>query len=139
MRPIARIIIHCLDTYADQDVDVAEVRRWHMAQGWQDIGYAYLIKRDGTIEQGRPESRVGAHVKGHNHDSIGVAMAGGRGKSGRPECNFTRHQWAALDHLVTQLLVRHPGAEVSGHNDWTEGKACPTFSARDWWYGSNSI
>lgn len=136
MREIGRIIIHCSATKPTMDIGKAEITEWHTARGWNTIGYHYVIRRSGDIEQGRPEAIAGAHVAGHNSDSLGICMVGGIDEKGRPDANFTRPQWAALEHLVTQILVQHPDAKVSGHRDWTDAKACPSFDARAWWYGT---
>lgn len=40
------------------------------------IGYHFLVRKDGTIYQGRPEDTIGAHAKGANHDSIGICAEG---------------------------------------------------------------
>jgi hypothetical protein len=134
MRIINQIIIHCSDTPAGMDIGAAEIREWHTAlppkgNGWADIGYHYVIRRSGVIEPGRPEEVVGAHVAGHNANSIGVCLVGG----GQGVCNFTWQQWGVLRELITQLLSRYPAAEVFGHRDFTSAKACPTFDARAWW------
>jgi N-acetyl-anhydromuramyl-L-alanine amidase AmpD len=116
------------------DIGAAEIRKWHVdGNGWNDIGYHYVIRRSGEVERGRIEHVSGAHVAGHNADSIGICMVGGVDDQGKPASNFTRQQWAALDHLVAQILVSYPGAKVSGHNDWSDAKACPSFNARAWW------
>lgn len=133
VRPIRRIIIHCSATKPEQDIGAAEIREWHVAKGWQDIGYHHVIRRDGTREEGRPESRVGAHVAGHNMDSIGICLVGGIDDAGRPDANFTRAQWVSLEQLVKNCVMRHPGATVSGHRDWTDAKACPCFDVKAWW------
>jgi len=136
MRQIGRIIIHCAATKPSMDIGAAEIRKWHVdGNGWNDIGYHYVIRRSGEVERGRSEHVAGAHVAGHNADSIGICMVGGVDDQGKPASNFTRQQWAALDHLVAQILVSYPGAKVSGHNDWSDAKACPSFNARAWWYG----
>lgn len=127
MRKINKIILHCSDTPTGRDVRAKDIRRWHVVeQGWADIGYHYVICRDGTIEPGRAESVIGAHAYGHNSDSIGICMVGGTGG-----CDFTRLQWKALDLLVSQLEKRYPGAEVIGHND-VSSKECPSFDAKAW-------
>ena len=42
------IVLHCSATKADQQITTAEIRRWHMAErGWADIGYHWIIERDG--------------------------------------------------------------------------------------------
>jgi N-acetylmuramoyl-L-alanine amidase len=53
MRKINLIVIHCSDTYARMDIGVNEIRQWHLQRGFNDIGYHYVIRRDGAIEQGR--------------------------------------------------------------------------------------
>lgn len=129
MRAINKIIIHCSYTKPDMDIGVAEIRDWHVNDnGWSDIGYHHVIRRDGTIEPGRDEARSGAHCKGHNHDSIGVCLVGGMSEDGKPECNYTLRQWRALDELIYDIQTRYPSATVHGHNEFSE-KPCPVFNA----------
>lgn len=54
----------------------SEIRRWHLARGFEDIGYHKVIRKDGSIEDGRDIAFVGAHAEGRNHDSIGVCFEG---------------------------------------------------------------
>ena len=128
MRKIHRIIWHCSATRAGWDIGAKAIDQWHKAKGWRGIGYHYVVRRDGTIEQGRPEHQIGAHVRGHNSDSIGICYVGGlRGKDTR-----TDEQKAALYRLTSELLERYPGATVHGHNEF-DRKACPGFQAgADW-------
>lgn len=145
MRTIRCVILHCADTppewmagkpLADK---VAEIRLWHMSppRRWSDIGYHYVVDRDGAVAPGRPESRVGAHTLGHNKDSIGVCLIGGRLSSPTdpPEKHFTARQLAETRRLVDALTLRYPGATVHGHNEFA-ARACPGFDARAWWAGS---
>ena len=126
---VEELIIHCSDTPAGRDVSAEDIRRWHVdGNGWSDVGYHWVIRRDGTLEKGRDESAAGAHVRGHNAQSIGVCMVGGK-----HACNFTRAQWRTLDALVSELTQRYPKAAVCGHRDLDPGKACPQFDARAWW------
>ena len=128
MRKIDKIIIHCTATPEGRDVSVGEVRQWHLAQGWSDVGYHYLITLNGTVEVGRPESKVGAHVKGENKHSIGIAYAGGMDKSFKnPKDTRTHEQKESLIWLVDELKKRYPGSTVHGHNEFTTYKACPSF------------
>ena len=60
MRKINLIVIHCSDTYARMDIGVNEIRQWHLQRGFNDIGYHYVIRRDGAIEQGRPIEKPGS-------------------------------------------------------------------------------
>lgn len=145
MQLITDIFIHCSATPPTSDIGADDIRAWHTApppkgNGWVDIGYHYVIRRDGTVDKGRdldgdgnPENDVGAHVYGHNRGTLGICLVGGIDQRGQPDCNFTRHQWAALDALMIDLTRRHPQARVRGHRDADRGKACPTFDAAAWW------
>ncbi len=138
MRPIIQIIIHCSDTPATMDVGAAEIRRWHTSpppagNGWADIGYHGVIRRDGTAESGRPLDTPGAHCAGHNARSVGICLVGGRGPDGRAQANFTSAQFATLERQVRGLLKDWPEAEVLGHRDIDRSKACPCFDAAVWW------
>lgn len=128
---IDRIIIHCSATPPDRDIGAEEIRRWHLGRGWADIGYHYVIRRDGTLESGRDEDRIGAHTKGYNHGSLGVCLVGGVTTSGDPLYNFTEAQMVCLKALVIRLVDRHPGATVHGHNEFS-AKSCPTLDIQVW-------
>lgn len=130
MREIKEIIIHCTATPRGRDVTAADVDRWHRAAGMDGIGYHYLVRLDGTVERGRPLWRAGAHCRGHNAASVGVAYAGGVEADGvTPADTRTPAQRAALAALVERLRGRFPGAGVWGHRDFAR-KACPCFDAR---------
>lgn len=135
MRPIDTLILHCSATPPDMDIGVAEIDTWHKAQGWKRIGYHFVIRRNGTVERGRPLAQIGAHVEGHNRRTIGICLVGGvRDHGARPpaENNFTPAQWASLRTLVVDLLGRFPKAGVIGHHDVEPHKACPSFDVRAW-------
>ena len=128
MRKIDEIIVHCTATPAGRDVTAADVDRWHRQRGFEAIGYHYLIKLDGTVEQGRAESRVGAHCKGHNARSIGVCYAGGCDRAMCPADTRTEAQRQSLRILLADLRHRYPGASIHSHRDFA-AKACPSFDA----------
>ena len=69
------IVIHHMGT-RDADVSASIVHQWHHANGWLGIGYHYLIRRDGTIERGRPRNTTGAHCYGENEHTIGIGLTG---------------------------------------------------------------
>ena len=83
MRNINEIIVHCAATPEGKDFTVADIRRWHKARGWSDIGYHYVVYRDGSVHKGRPVSKVGAHVRGRNRNTIGICYIGGVAKDGK--------------------------------------------------------
>ena len=135
MRNINEVFIHCSATMPHLDIGVEEIRRWHKARGWRDVGYHWVIRRDGTVEQGRPESQVGAHVRLHNLYTIGVCLVGGINEDMEPEANYTDAQWESLETLVEDIMERYdltePSLQVRGHNE-VSTKACPCFNVSDW-------
>lgn len=130
----AFIVVHCSATQAKADIGAADIDRWHRGQGWQTIGYHYVIRRNGTIEEGREEDKIGSHVQNHNADSIGICMVGGVAADGKTaENNFTQEQFASLKQLVARLKTKYPRAVVQGHRDFPNvNKACPSFEVKDW-------
>ena len=144
MRPITEIIVHCTATRPDWWAGkspvqrVAEVRRWHVTpkpegRGFKNIGYHYLIDRNGVIVPGRPLDQNGAHVIERNIGTIGVALFGGHGSAADDAFaeNFTPEQDASLRKLIADLTTRFGPLKISGHSEYA-AKACPGFSVRDW-------
>lgn len=128
MRKINEIIVHCTATPEGRDVSAAEVDRWHRQRGFRCIGYHYLVRLDGRVEAGRSEEEIGAHCKGHNAGSIGVAYVGGLDSKGNPTDTRTPAQCAALAALLRELKNRYAGARILSHRDFA-AKACPCFDA----------
>lgn len=127
------IVIHCAATKPTMDIGLREIRQWHVQRGWLDVGYHYIIRRDGRIEEGRPRDAVGAHVEGHNSTSLGICLVGGIDATGKPEDNFTHEQWASLEGLVWEAsTVWYQDARIVGHRDLDSGKACPSFDVKQW-------
>lgn len=136
MRNIDTIIVHCSATPAGRDVTAADIKRWHTeGNGWSDIGYHYVIRRDGSLETGRPIDRAGAHARGHNDNSVGICLVGGTGSHSEPEFNFTYRQMHTLLVVLTDLKSQHPITRVAGHRDFDDGKACPCFNVGAWFNG----
>lgn len=131
MREITHIVVHCTATPEGRPHTVTDIRRWHKAKGWKDIGYHWVVRLDGTTEPGRAESQVGAHVEGHNAKSIGVVYVGGVDKDTfKPKDTRTDAQKVALLHLLKDLKSRYPKAKILGHRDFPSvNKACPSFGA----------
>lgn len=135
MRRIDHLVVHCAATPPSLDIGRDEIDQWHKARGWSGIGYHFVIRRDGTVESGRPLERAGAHVAGHNRHSVGICLVGGVAADGRtPEPNFMPEQWKALRRVLFDLRRRWPSVEILGHRDFAGvAKACPSFDVRAWW------
>ena len=135
MRVINKIIIHCAATPEGKDYTVEQIRQWHTSpkpkgNGWKDIGYHFVIYRDGSVHPGRPIEQIGAHTSGYNANSIGICYIGGCAKDGKtPKDTRTTEQKAAMVKLVTELRRRFPNASVHGHNEFAN-KACPSFNVQ---------
>lgn len=133
---IKRIVIHCSDTPNGRADTIEDIDRWHgernppfkrnmsINPSWQPqlkhIGYHYVIETDGAIRVGRPLCETGAHVAGHNDDTIGICMVG------RDAYSFD--QWVALQRLIADLNEEFQKYfPVIGHRDLQPEKPCPGF------------
>lgn len=135
MTKITHIVVHYSATYADQNLTVKDIDKMHRDRGWQMVGYHYVIRRDGVIERGRPETMVGAHVGGQNTGKIGICCIGGLDRATGPNKgvdNRTPEQVDSLVRLIRDLLKRYPGAKVVGHRDLAATQ-CPGFDVQAWW------
>lgn len=129
-RSINEIIVHCTATPEYRNFTVTDIRRWHKAQGWSDIGYHYVVYLDGSIHEGRDVNLSGAHTVGHNAHSIGVCYVGGVDTDGStPKDTRTKEQKEALVSLLKDLHRLYPTARIYGHRNFAN-KACPSFDAK---------
>jgi N-acetylmuramoyl-L-alanine amidase len=147
LRQVNNIIIHCSDSLWGC---AREIRQWHLARGFSDIGYHFVILNgvptfnhqknmhripvlDGSIEAGRyldddgfiSDVEVGAHCLGYNDHSIGVCLVGAH--------DFTAKQMEALYRLLVDLSIAYhiPAQNILGHYETAsgkaEGKTCPNL------------
>lgn len=115
------------------DIGAKEIGAWHRERGFNEIGYHFVIRRDGSRETGRNINAVGAHVVGYNHKSVGICLVGGVSRDSKtPENNFTKEQWATLNITLHELHEEFPRAVIVGHRDLDAGKACPSFSVSEY-------
>lgn len=104
-----RIIIHNADA---KKCSAQDIHRWHKERGWSGMGYHFLVRKDGTIERGRPENTIGAHASGHNSDSIGVCFEGAfmTERMGQTQINAGRE-------LISYLKNKYGITKVQRHKD----------------------
>lgn len=130
-RRIDKIIIHCSATPEGKDYTVEQIRQWHLARKFSDIGYHYVIYRDGSVHLGRSENVVGAHTTGYNTHSIGICIIGGMtADNTKPKDTRTEAQRVALIKLIRELKAKYPSATIHGHNEFAN-KACPSFIVKN--------
>ena len=145
MRKIDTIFIHCSASPKGRNDTAAAIKSWHtepkpLGRGWSDIGYHYVIELDGAVVTGRPESRAGAGVKGHNKRSVHICYVGGMDKNNRrPKDTRTPEQKKSMALLVQKLRKKYPQAEILGHRDKDPSKACPSFDARKEFSEANAL
>lgn len=129
-RTIEKIIIHCSATPEGVDIKASTIAQWHKKRGFRTIGYHYVITLDGTIENGRPLEKAGAHCEGVNDCSIGICYIGGLDKDGHPKNTMTPEQNDALISLLTILKNQFPDIKIYGHNELNLNKSCPCFDVQ---------
>ena len=122
MRKITKIIVHCTATKEGQEVTANDVRKWHIARGFDTIGYHYLIDINGILWTGRPEEVVGAHCEGHNIDSIGICYVGGLDASGKPKDTRTADQKETMLSILKYLKKNYPNATICGQSQRADSK-----------------
>ena len=127
MRIITLLIVHCSAVRPGQRSSAKDIDRWHRDKGWNGIGYHYVVRRDGSMEPGRPIEEVGAHCVGHNSHSIGICYEGGLDEHGEEADTRTPEQKRALRKLLEELHGRFPKALIVGHHDLNPGKKCPCY------------
>lgn len=128
LNKLDEIIIHCTDTPCTRDYSRFEIASMHIQRGFEDIGYHYLIHLDGELEVCRPICYVGAHCKGRNLYSVGVAYVGGRDERGNNCDTRTSCQRQSLLSLMDDLFYFYPSIHlVHGHHYWNHHKLCPCF------------
>ena len=127
-----KIILHCSATKENADFSSADIKQWHLQRGFNNIGYHYVVRLDGTIEAGRNENEIGAHCTGQNKDSIGICYIGGLDKDGKPKDTRTKEQKEALYNLVGKLMLKYNITVENIHCHYEfANKACPCFKKED--------
>lgn len=116
------IVVHHTGNPSDDDLSAEDIHEMHQNQGWAGIGYHYVIRKNGQIEQGRPDWAVGSHAYGENWHSIGIHVSGNF-----EEAEPTEYQIESLAYLIGWLCEEYdldPSVAVVGHRDLM-ATACP--------------
>lgn len=116
-RNITLIVVHCTASRCTSNLTPEALDAMHRSQGFTECGYHYYLTKDGRIHHMRDITHVGAHAKGYNTPSIGVAYEGGLDASGRAADTRTAAQKQSLEILLRFLLLTYPEAKICGHRD----------------------
>jgi len=139
-RDITEVVVHWTETPTNKNIGSEEINAIHLENGLNGIGYHYVIRRDGSLQRGRPVNIQGEHsVKnGHNDRSIGVVFVGGINvPSETPNLldflsvqSLTRSQFNTFDHFCRAFYNVFSGGQVVGHSDVDELTNDPGFDVR---------
>ena len=151
-REVTEIVVHWTETTTNKNIGSEEINSYHLASNLDGIGYHYVIRRDGSLQRGRPVNIEGQHspLNNHNTGSIGVVFVGGINvPSGTPNPeNFisvqslTRSQFNTFDHLCRAFYSTYAGGQIVGHNDIDLNEDDPGFDVREYVlanFGKNSL
>ena len=139
-RDVTEVIIHATETYSNKNIGSPEINDIHNKLGHDGTGFHYVIRRDGSLQRGRPVNRKGEHapVNDHNDFSIGIVMVGGLAAASgqenpsRSPHSFTRAQFTTLEQFLESFYRKFPGGQVFGHNDVDIAELDPYFDVPDY-------
>lgn len=116
------VVVHHSVLYEGDDLDtVREVQRLHQDDRlWADVGYHYLVGKNGMVYEGRPVEVRGVHVGGYNTGTIGVCLLGNF-----VEDQPTQSQINAAQALIQWLATRFDLSHLAGHKNFNDGTQCP--------------
>ena len=138
------IVIHHTGNPTDDDLSATEIHASHKAQGWSGIGYHYVVRKDGSIEEGRPHWTIGAHAVGDNGHTIGIHLCGNF-EIGQPTSKQIEAAAMLLANVCDDYGLPIDAAHVVGHRD-LDSTACPgrnlynvlqTIRGKAIWYQQN--
>ena len=122
-RHVDRVFLHCTASSYDHHDDIEVVRQWHLGRGWSDVGYHFMIHRDGSISAGRDIERTPAAQKGHNKGTIAIAMHGGQDAKD----DFSTKQIVTLREFCEQIRAAYDGdITFHGHSEVVI-RDCPVY------------
>lgn len=127
------IVVHSTNTNPEQNLDVKDLDTKHRKEGLFSCAFHKVIKRDGSVQDGRDIMIAGAHIDTDvdlsNKNSIGICLVGGQNVDGQPDCNFTFKQYQSLVTLISDLQSFYKEVEIVGHRDVSDA-SCPQFDVK---------
>lgn len=141
-REVTEVIVHWTDTYTNKNIGSEEINKIQIDLGLSGIAYHYVIRRDGSLQRGRPVNQKGEHSNINDHDnySIGIVFVGGINvPSGtsfpgnyRGVSSLTLSQMVTFNAFCQAFYNRYPGGQILGHNDIDPIEEDPGFDVRDY-------
>ena len=150
-REITTVVWHWTANYTNQGhIGSEHIDRGHRnrkPEPFSQIGYHFIVKRDGSLQVGRNINKTGAHVLGFNTRSIGISfVAGYKCSSDKyPSVRKTPHheigkesitqaQYSTMHRFMAAWYKVYPGGQAWGHADFPNngGKVDPGFSVANY-------
>ena len=125
---VTRMAIHHTETPTNDSMTpqarLRQIQSYHMdVKGWCDIGYHYLVSRDGRVWEGRPDGKLGSHAGGANTGNIGISIMGQHEAT-----PVTQAQVGVIAGLVRGLATAHgvpiDRTRIKGHREY-KSTSCP--------------
>lgn len=140
------VVVH--HTGSDVDASAEQIHGWHLAKGWAGIGYHYVVRRDGTVERGRPEWAIGSHAYGENGHTVGVHLSGDF-TDAEPTHEQVEKTAMLLADVCTRFGIPIDRAHVVGHGELM-ATSCPgrrlqallddgTLTGKANWYANEGV
>jgi N-acetylmuramoyl-L-alanine amidase len=124
MRTITHHSVHCSASDHAHHDNVETIRKWHVEEKnppWKDIGYHFIITKNGDIHECRPIDQTPAAVLNHNKDMVATCLTGNK--------IFSDAQFRSLRRLDKRLKKEYNFTVTKGHNEYSghESRKCPNF------------
>ncbi len=116
------VVIHHSAFYEDNDINtLLEVQTAHRNQRhWADVGYHFLIGKNGLIYEGRDWHVRGTHVETFNTGSLGICLLGNFMREA-PNVNQLNSTLALINWGSERLQLTH----IATHRDFNPRTQCP--------------
>ena len=124
-RRVDRVFLHCSASDIPAHDNVETIRAWHLARGFDDIGYHFFIHKNGDVSPGRDIEDTPAAQRRHNFRTIAICLHGLKKE------NFTDLQYEALKTLCTDINNAYlQQVSFHGHCE-VAAKACPVIDYKE--------
>ena len=124
------LVIHHTGSTYDYDFSAAKIHEIHLNQDWAGIGYHFVVRKDGTVERGRPEWAVGSHALHHNYNTIGIHLSGDF-NAAKPTDKQIESCAMLCAYLCEKYGIPTDRNHIIGHDECyagvgeTDGAGCP--------------
>lgn len=117
-RAVNKVFIHCSASDNAAHDNIKTIKSWHLARGFNDIGYHYYIDKIGIVHNGRSVELTPAAQSGHNKGTIAICLGGLN--------HFSEAQFFSLKKLCAEIKQALPKITFHGHCE-VSAKTCPNF------------